>query len=276
MPPAGSTGPWSDLLSYGPTLTGLNGMKAVHGYPEDGAVMEEAADLDPISAGYGAPAMLAALMHRAHTGEGQFVELAQARAGFAGLAEGVIEWTWNGRDIGPVGNSHRFLAPHGIYQTAGDDQWIAIACDSDEQWQALARVAGRPGWLERENFATAEGRRAARQAIDAEIGSWTAGEDKRELTERLQAAGVPAFPVLNSMEVIADPAMRERRADFVRPPEFPADELLNGVAWHLSKTPPRLRRPGPEFGAHNVEVLGEYLGMSEAEVHDLEEAGLLE
>ena len=275
MPPAGSTGPWSDLLSYGPTLTGLNGMKAVHGYPEDGALMEEAADLDPIASSYSALAMLAAVTHRCHTGEGQHIELAQAQAGFAGLAEGVIEWTWNGRNIGPVGNSHRFLAPHGMYPTLGDDQWIAIACDSDTQWQALARVAGRLEWLQREDFATAEGRRAARQPIDAEIGAWTAGEDKRELTERLQALGVPAFPVLNGLEVIADPMLRERRAEFVRPPEFPADELLNGVAWHLSKTPPRLRRPALAFGAHTAEVLGEYLGLSETEVRGLEEAAVL-
>ena len=275
MPPAGSTGPWSDLVSYGPTLTGLNGMKAVHGYPEDGAVMEEAAELDPIASSYGALAILAAVTQLSHTGEGQHIELAQAQAGFAALAEGVIEWTWNGRDVGPVGNTHRFLAPHGIYPTLGGDQWIAIACDSDAQWQALARAAGRLEWLEREDFATAAGRRAARHAIDAEIGAWTAGEDKRELAERLQAAGVPAFPVLDGMEVIAEPMLRARRAEFERPPEFPADELLNGVGWHLSKTPPRLRRAAPAFGAHNVEVLGEYLGLSEAEVRGLEASGVL-
>ena len=275
MPPAGATGPWSDLVSYGPTLTGLNGMKAISGYPEDGSIAEEAAELDPIAAAYGALAILAAVMHRCHSGEGQHIELGQAQAGFTGLAEGVIEYTWNGRDIGPVGNTHAFLAPHGMYRTVGADDWIAIACDGDEQWRALAGVAGRPDWLEREDFASPAARRAARHAIDAELNAWTRDQEKRELAERLQAAGVPAFPVLDGMEVIADPMLRERRAEFELHPDFPADELLNGIAWHLSKTPPRLRRPAPEFGGHNVEVLGEYLGLSEAEVRAMEESGLL-
>ena len=275
MPPAGTTGPWSDLVSYGPTLTGLNGMKAVSGYPEDGMLCEEAAELDPIAAAYGALAILATVMHHCRTGEGQHIELAQAQAGFTGLAEGVIEYTWNGRDCGPVGNTHGFLAPHGIYPTVGDDQWIAIACDGDEQWRALAGAAGRPDWLEREDFASAAARRASRHAIDAEIAAWTRDQDKRALTEQLQAAGVPAFPVLDGMEVIADPMLRERRADFDLDPRLTPGELLNGIAWHLSKTPPRLRRPAPAFGGHNVEVLGEYLGLTEMDVRKMEESGVL-
>ena len=122
---------------------------------------------------------------------------------------------------------------------------------------------------------TMEGRRSSRHVIDSEIASWTCYEEKVELAERLQAAGVPAFPALNGMEVIADPMLRARRAEFVLNSRFTADELLNGIAWHLSKTPPRLRRPAPAFGAHNVEVLGEYLGLSEIEVRALEESGVL-
>ena len=275
MPPAGSTGPWSDLLSYGPSLTGLNGMKALNGYPEDGAVMEEAAELDPIASAYGALALMAALAHRNRTGEGQHIELAQAEAGFAGLAEAVVDYMWNDRDLGPRGNTHRFLAPHGMYPTAGDDQWIAIACASDEEWHALAREAGHAEWLERPEFATAIARREARHAIDAEIGAWTRNLEKHELTDRLQAVGVPAFPVLDAIEVIADPMLAQRRRDFDLGPSYPGPELLNGIAWHLSESHPRLRMPASEFDAHNAEVLGEYLGIPEDEVRRMEADGTL-
>ena len=276
MPSAGLDGPWSDLVSYGPSLTGLFGMKSLNGYPEDGSVMEEAAELDPIASAYGALAVLAALASRSRTGRGQFIELAQGEAGFAGLAEAVIDYTWNGRDPGPVGNSHRYLAPHGIYRCTGEDQWIGIACETEEEWRALARAAGREDWLAREDFATREGRIAARTALDREIGAWTAPHDKRELTEALQAQGIAAFPVLDANEVIADPHLAERRRRFVLHEDYPGSELLNGNPWSLSEAPPRLRLPAPVFGAHNVEVLGEYLGMSEAEVRRLEEARVLE
>ena len=276
MPSAGLDGPWANLVSYGPSLTGLFGMKSLNGYPEDRSVMEEAAELDPIASAYGALAVLAALASRSRTGRGQFIELAQGEAGFAGLAEAVIDYTWNGRDTGPVGNSHRYLAPHGVYRCAGEDQWIGIACETEEEWRALARAAGREDWLAREDFATREGRIAARTALDREIGAWTASQDKRALTEALQAEGIAAFPVLDAAEVIADPHLAERRRRFVLHEDYPGSELLNGNPWSLSEAPPRLRLPAPVFGAHNVEVLAEYLGMSEAEVRRLEEAGVLE
>ncbi len=276
MPSAGLDGPWADLITYGPSLAALFGMKSLNGYPEDGQVMEEAAELDPIASAYGTLAILAALASRSRTGRGQFIELAQGEAGFAGLAEAVIDYSWNGRDTGPVGNSHRYYAPHGIYRCAGEDQWIAIACGEEGEWRALARFARREGWLAREDFATREGRIAARTELDREINDWTASHDKRELAEALQANGVPAFPVLDATEAITDPHLAERRQRFVLHADYPAGELLNGNAWSLSEAPPSLRLPSPVFGAHNVEVLGEYLGMSEAEVRRLEEAGVLE
>ena len=276
MPAAGRSGPWADLVSYGPSLTGLFGMKSLNGYPEDRLVMEEAAELDPIAAAYGTLAILAALASRARTGRGQFIELAQGEAGFAGLAEAVAEYVWNGRDTGPVGNSHRYLAPHGVYPCAGEDQWIGIACGPDEEWRALARAAGREDWLGRADFATRERRLASRAALDRAIGAWTAGRDKRELAAALQAQGVAAFPVLDAHEAIADPHLAARRRRFVLHGDFPGGELLNGNPWSLSDAPPRLRMPAPAFGAHNAEVLGEYLGMTEAEVRRLEAAGVLE
>jgi benzylsuccinate CoA-transferase BbsF subunit len=262
MPPMGSSGPWSGFVTYGPTLTGLNGMKSLHGYPEDGAVMEEAAEIDPIAAAYGVVAVFAALACRNRTGVGQHIELAQGEAGIAGLAEAVIEHSWNGRDLGPVGNTHRALAPHGMYRCRGDDQWIAIACATDDEWRALARVAGHEEWLARPEFATPAARRSARRALDAALNAWTAGQDKWELTHRLQAELVPAFPVLDAIEVVPNSHFTERRGHFDPGDRFPATQLLYGNPWHLSAARPLLRRPGPAFGAHTAEVLSEWLGVT--------------
>lgn len=272
---AGRTGPWSDLLSYGPTLTGLYGVKVLNGYPENKEVMEDASDLDPISGTYGMLAIMAALNHRDRTGEGQMIEIAQGEAGFIASTEAMIEYVWNGRDIGPRGNLHRVLAPHGLYPCAGDDAWIAIACGSDEEWAALARVAGHPEWLNQPEFLTADARLAARMELDAEISDWTKEDEPMVLTQQLQDAGVAAFPAMNIFDTVSDPQHSHRREHFDLGGDFPTEMLLDGSPWHLSEARPRLRVPTPVPGQHSDEVFGELLGLSPEDVRTLQAEGVV-
>jgi crotonobetainyl-CoA:carnitine CoA-transferase CaiB-like acyl-CoA transferase len=137
---AGQEGPWSDVLTYGPSLTALYGMKSLLGYAGESELQEDVADLDPIAATYATVAILASLRARERTGEGQFIDMAQGESGVATLAEPVLEYTMNGRVMGPMGNQHRMMAPHGIYPSAGDDAWVSIAVDSEAAWQSLCTV----------------------------------------------------------------------------------------------------------------------------------------
>ena len=272
---AGRSGPWEDTLSYGPTLTALYGVKSLYGYPEDRHVVEDASDLDPIAGTYGMLTIMAALHHRDRTGEGQLIELAQGEAGFMAATEAAIEHVWNGREMGPQGNQHRVLAPHGNYPCAGENRWIAIACGSDEEWSALARTAGHPEWLEYDAYRTAAGRRAARADLDAAISGWTASAEPVALTQQLQEAGVAAFPVMGTYDLLADAQHSHRRDHFKLPEAFPMDSLLNGNAWHLSAAPPSLRRPVPDPGQHSEEVFGELLGLSAEEVRGFQQEGVI-
>ncbi len=271
----GRHGPWSGLRTMGPTLTALYGLKSMNGYPEDGIIVEDPSDLDPVSASYGMLAIVAALHHRDHTGEGQMIEIAQGELGLCGAAEAIIEFVWNGRELGPQGNQHSFLAPHGIYPCTGDDRWIAIACGSDAEWEALARAAGHPEWLAQPSFGTVASRRAARAEIDSSIAEWTQNGDADALAETLQGADVAALPVMSAISVIADPQHTERRAHFRLNKDFPVDALYDGNPWHLSDSPPALSRPAPAPGQDNVELYEELLGLSGTEVAALEEAGVI-
>ena len=272
---AGRNGPWSELLSYGPSLTALFGTKSLYGYPQDRALVEDASDLDPIAGTYGMVSILAALHHRDRTGQGQLIELAQGEAGVCGVAEAVIEHVWNGREVGPQGNQHRVLAPHGLYPCAGSDRWIAIACGSDEEWAALARAAGHEEWLGSAEFADVAARRRHGLELDRAIASWTRSDSPEALTDRLQAAGVAAMPVTDEGGIIADPQFLHRLDHVQLDPRFPSDRLLVGSPWHLSAAPPRLRRPAPEVGEHSEEVLGELLGLSAADVARLRDEGVV-
>ena len=83
------------------------------------------------------------------------------------------------------------------------------------------------------------------------------------------------MPALDTLGVVADPHQGHRRRHFELAPGFPAGELLDGNPWHLSASPPRLRRPAPEIGAHNEEVFGELLGLDADELRRLVEAGVI-
>jgi benzylsuccinate CoA-transferase BbsF subunit len=238
-------------------------------------VEEDAAELDPISATYGMLAIMGALHHRDRTGQGQMIEIAQGEAGFIATTEAMIEYVWNDREMGPQGNLHRVLAPHGIYPCTGDDRWIAIACGSDEEWSALAHAAGHEEWLEQDAYRTAAGRRAARAELDAAIGAWTAPEDDAALTQLLQEAGVAAFPVMGVFDMLADSHHSHRRDHYELPEEMPMASLLNGNPWHLSAAQPSVRSPVPKYGQHNEEVFGELLGLSSEEVHNLQTEGVI-
>jgi crotonobetainyl-CoA:carnitine CoA-transferase CaiB-like acyl-CoA transferase len=277
MSACGRSGPWANLATFGPSLSALYGLKSLNGYPGEGfaGIVDDANELDPIAATYTMLAILAALYHRDRTGEGQFIELAQGEAGFAAVAEAVIELEWNGRELGPRGNTHRVLAPHGFYPTLGEDRWIAIACGSEEEWRALARTAGHEEWVARPEFSTAASRREARTTLDAAIRGWTRRHEAGELTVRLQTAGVAAMPMLDTLGIVADPHHAHRRRHAVLPPEFPAGELLDGSAWHLSEAPPVLRAPAPGIGEHNAEILGGMLGVSSEELRRLEAEGAI-
>lgn len=271
----GRTGPWSDLLTYGPTLTALYGVKHLTGYPPDDLV-EDVADLDPVSAGYGALAVLAALHHRARTGQGQIIEIAQGELALAGLAEAVIEWTWNHRDAGPQGNGHRFLAPHGVYPCSGTDQWIAIACGDQSEWQALASVAQHQEWLTDRRFASREHRLENAAVLDSLIAEWTCQHDRYELTKVLQEAAVAALPVMDILDIVSDEHHGARRRHFRTDDSHPGAEIFDTHPWHLSAASPALRRPVPQPGADSDHILKEILGLTDEEIHAYRQKGVLE
>jgi len=96
------------------------------------------------------------------------------------------------------------MAPHNTYKCSGDDKWIAIAVADEKEWHALCRVMGHPAWANDAKFADQFGRWKNRDEIDAHLREWTRGHDHRELAATLQQAGVPAGPVLDSVEIHED------------------------------------------------------------------------
>ena len=270
-------GPWRNLVTYGPSLAALYGLKSLLGYPDDPQPREDTADLDPTAAGHAFVALLAALEYRERTGRGQFIDLAQGEATLQRAAAPLMDWLLNARDSKPRGNRGSSMAPHGVYPAAGDDAWLAVVVRSDAEWSALCGLAQH---LNRPEWSTMRGRLADQDALDEAISAWTRNHDAMELSIELQGRGVPAFPLMDPTSLLIDEdyaslsyAGLDLSAEIAAPLRDGA--LYTGAPWKLSRTPAAISGPVPNRGEHDDEVYGRLLGLDETARAELREAGVI-
>jgi benzylsuccinate CoA-transferase BbsF subunit len=267
----GRGGPLDQMPAYGPLNLGFAGLHHLWNHPEApypcGTSLNHPDHM--VSKVLGV-AVLAALAHRDATGQGQHVEVAQAE-GVAYLMGEVYLETALGVDRGAAGNRNDAAAPHGVYPCTGDDQWVAIAVADDDAWQRFRTVAG---WPADPALSTLAGRLAVRDDLDGRVGAWTAGRDRWEVANLLQAHGVSAMPVLGPDDHHRDDHLATRRAivTLYHPEVGPERHVANPL--RLSSTPQRRGEAAPCLGADTKEVLTTVLGCSEAEVADLVARGV--
>jgi len=267
----GRTGPMKDEPAYAPVIDGLSGYAYVNGYP-DGEPAEAGARgfADTIAAFHGAYAILAALYHRAKTGEGQFLDVSMSEAEVAFAPEANIEYAINGRMPGRMGNLDESMAPHGAYRCQGEDKWVAIAVANDEEWAGLCKAMGHPKWTKDSKFSDALSRWNNRSELDKLIETWTIKHGHYEAMEILQKAGVAAGASLNVEEVCTDPQLNER--GFLVDIEYPDKSMIRRLAfpWKLSDSGRGVYTHPPEAGDQNEYVFKKIMGLSDAEIKRLE------
>ena len=221
-----------------------------------------------------AAVILAALDHRRRTGHGSSIDFSQAEGGIHFLSEAILDQEVNGFAQTRMGNADRWRAPHGAYR-CGDpdaDDWIAIACETDEEWRALAAVLGRSDLSE-----IGTGERLDRAVeLDEIIGAWTAGQDPVQLHTRLQADGIPAHHVQNGPEVMVDPQLLHRDHFHQVPHPIHGHSWAEQYGFRLSRSDGTPRRAGPLWGEHTFEVLSDLLGYDADRIAELMIAGALE
>jgi crotonobetainyl-CoA:carnitine CoA-transferase CaiB-like acyl-CoA transferase len=212
---------------------------------------------------------LAALRHRNRTGEGQWIDASMGETVIGQMHEWFTEYFMNGRERGKLGNRDERMAPHNTYRCMGDDHWIAIAVGNDAEWHALCRAMGHPEWANDPRFADQFGRLQHRDEIDEHLRRWTRTHDHRELASTLQAAGVPAGPVLDSVELHEDRHLWEWGYWWKLDHREVGERILPGMPVKLSAAPQLNYSPPPDLGEHNREIFGGLLGLSDAEINQL-------
>ena len=277
----GHTGPYSGFKTWGPIVQAVSGLTFTNGLPEREPAGWGYSYMDHTGAYFMAIAILLALLHRQRTGAGQWVDLACTESALALHGPALLDWTVNGRPTRREGQPHANrsawppMAPHGIYPCRGDDEWVAVACRHDADWQALGGAIGA-AWCRNPTFATIEERCVRQDALDAHLGAWTAGRAKFEAEETLRGAGLPVAAVLKPEERIdLDPST----GDFDLWPTVRHAKMgavrVDGQPARFGKTHWRFDRAGPCLGQHNDEVLTGVLGYAAAEVEAFRAQGVI-
>ncbi|HEY6395481.1 MAG TPA: CoA transferase, partial [Candidatus Binataceae bacterium] len=266
----GQTGPNALYPGFGQLMSALSGYYYISGYPEGSPCPPYGAYSDFVAPRFAACALLAALDYRRRTGKGQYIDMSQYEAALHNLAPAMIDYFATGRVQGPTGNGSYRYAPHGAYRCAdedGNERWIAIAVANDEEWRAMLNVFGAESHDPR--LGNAHSRIEHRVVLDEFVGSLVRSHHANELTAKLQAAGVAAYPVQNCVDLHQDENLEA--FDFWHWLEHKqmGPSVYEGLQHRMSRTPGELRSAAPVLGQHNDEVFSAMLHLSAEEIEQL-------
>ncbi|MEE2677032.1 MAG: CoA transferase [Myxococcota bacterium] len=274
--PFGQTGPYSAWKGYDLNAFHLSGASHRYcGLPGQPPLEHGTFSAEFYGAATGATWGLAATLGRERVGGGQHVDVSCAEAiasTFVG-AHNIAAYAQDGVFETRTGVGMRLSAPATILPCRDGHVWM-LAIEPG-QWKGLVEVMGNPEWAQVEMFEDMFVRGENADIIYPLLEAWTLQHDKQEIMERCQAAGCPATAVTTVAEAVEHPHLRER--GYVLEVEHPAlgRTLSFAPPFKLPGCPPPPPSPAPLLGEHNGPVYGEWLGMTEAELARLREAGVL-
>ncbi|MBY4572532.1 carnitine dehydratase [Gordonia paraffinivorans] len=278
----GHSGPYRDFRSYGPVIQAVSGLSFNSGLPGREPSGWGLSYMDNQAAYYNSAAILTAIFHRNRTGQGAEIDVSATEVGVNLLGADLLDTLVNNRPSRrgdyPRGNRLEFpqAAPHGVYPSAGDDQWVAIAVFDDEDWRAFVDAIGKPDWALDDRFATQKARFANQDALDAHVGEWTRTRDKYDVMTLLQGAGVACGAVQNPAELdTRDPQIAEYGTFFELDHPVIGSAKFEGVPIDFERGGPGNWRSAPLLGEDNDYVFGTILGLDADERAELAAAGVI-
>jgi crotonobetainyl-CoA:carnitine CoA-transferase CaiB-like acyl-CoA transferase len=252
----GHGAPWSAYRAQGTTLEATMGLSAYSGYAGGLPVKVGQSYPDFLAAWAGLTCLMAALLHRDRTGDGQWIDLGMYQLGAVVIPEALIAVQAGQPDAGRRGNLDWNARLGGVFAAQGKDNWLAVSALTTAHVDALRRVLGAL--------------RLPEDGLQDALSAWCATRPSAEATAQLQAAGIPAGCVHNARDLLGDEHLRSR--DFLEPvdmgPPSGARWLIGRpYRWHGADV--RIRRRAPHYGEDNDAVIGGLLG------HGPEELALL-
>ena len=251
----GASGPYAERPGFDQIAQGMSGFMSLTGTEESGPTRAGIAISDLLGGIFGAHGISLALLARERTGRGQIVNTSLLEATIGILAWGAGMYFEAGQIPGPAGQHHPLSSPYGRFRAR--DGYLNIAAGNDDMWRKLAQTLERESWLEDGRFSNALERVLHRDELTAEIESALEKRDVADWVDVLNAAGVPAGPVLYIGQVFSDPQVLARDMLVELPHPEVGSFKTTGLPVKLSTTPGRIERRPPLLGEHTDEVLRE-------------------
>jgi crotonobetainyl-CoA:carnitine CoA-transferase CaiB-like acyl-CoA transferase len=260
----GQTGPHKDYPGFGGQGAALGGYNALTGWPDREPVGPHGTITDSLAPRFVAAALAAGLHYRQRTGRGVYLDVSQVESANWSLAPWLLDYELDGVIRLRDGNRNPAAAVHGAFPCADEDglgdRWVAIACWSNDEAAALARVVG------------------VTDAVPDEpsVAAWTATRTRAEVADTLQGLGIEAVPVADFGDLHADPQLAARGHFEPHTHPFLGDGLYERNGFRCSATPSGYDRAGPTLGQDSDWVLHEILGLTAPGIEALRESGAVE
>jgi len=270
----GHAGPRRNDIGYDPVAQAMGGLTSVTGMP-DGPPTKCAVAIADFSAGvFTALSIMAALMHRMKTGEGQTIDISlQDCVWLLTSIEFSPHYFINGNVPQRWGNGHPAMVPGNLYPAK--DGSVRIDTGTLSQVERLYRTMGREDLLGTPLCLNQKERVKYREQIDASVTEWTKTKSAEEIVSKLKMADVPCVKVPAFDEVCNDPQLLSREMIIEVEQTVSGKVKTPGSVFKLSKTPGDATCPAPFLGEHNLEVYSSMLGYSEGEITDLADKGIV-
>jgi formyl-CoA transferase len=269
----GQTGPWRHGPGFAAIGSAFGGTWYINGPADRPPSRPTPVYPDYMTGLFTAFGVLAALRHRDTTGEGQWIDAALYESTFRTLEHTA---TWYGRQgvVRERGSIQHVGWPGGACQTK-DGRWVAYTAPAQHLFERVCKMLGQPDLPQDERYATVEARGQHMRGFIQEVEHWFATHTYEEASKMLEEHQVPYSPIMSMADIFAEPHYRERDM-IIDVPEPTLGALPQpGVVPKLSRTPGRVTHAGPPLGYHTDEVLRTLLHLTETEVAELRQAGVI-
>lgn len=272
----GQTGPYSERPGFGSIAEAMSGFVNANGFPDQPPILPPIPLADELAGTFAAMSILMATyeLNTGNSGIGQEIDVSLYEPLFRLLIPNVSQFDQLGILVSRLGNRFPDGAPRNLY-ISQDGKWIALSANTQGVWEQLAKAIEREDLINDPRFTTNSQRVTNVEHLDAIIQGWFSSKTMKEILDILNSAGAVVFPIYNTDQIMDDPQYNAR-GNIV---DVPHDRLGNikmpSPIPIMSRTPGSVHSPGPILGHDNINVYQEFLGISEADVDDWKEKGII-